>query len=208
MTAVDTPPAERRDATSHAVSSAQRSRRIDIIGVAAVVVIMLLGYFEVPFLGKTFDTSTRLWGGVIGCPEQIFPGVECDTIRGTDPRIDQGASAWQFRPWSELTNRQIGEGTIPLWNPTAAAGAPLAANMQSAALDPLFLPVLVHPSPLVWDVTILGTLILGALATYALAGCSVCVWSALSSVRRSSGSRATSSSIRTTLSFGGTCTSR
>jgi hypothetical protein len=144
----------------------RRTARADALGIAVVVLIMLLGYFEVPFLGKTFDTSAGLVG-LDGCRTAASRGV-CGVGSQSDPRVDPNASAWQFRPWSELTHREIGAGAVPLWNPTEAAGAPLAANMQSAALDPLFLPVLVDPSPLTWDLTVLATFILGAVAAYVL----------------------------------------
>ena len=46
------------------------------------------------------------------------------------------------------------DGELPLWNPYQGAGAPLAANMQSAVFDPLLLAVNLHPTPLTWDLSI------------------------------------------------------
>ena len=54
----------------------------------------------------------------------------------------------------------------PLWNPYQAAGSPLAANMQSAVFDPLLLAVNLHPTPLTWDLSIIGAFVLGAAAAY------------------------------------------
>ena len=50
--------------------------------------------------------------------------------------------------------------------PYQGAGAPLAANMQSAVFDPLLLAVNLHPTPLTWDLSIIGAFVLGAAAAY------------------------------------------
>ena len=65
-----------------------------------------------------------------------------------------------------MTQRAYADGELPLWNPYQGAGAPLAANMQSAVFDPLLLAVNLHPTPLTWDLSILGAFILGAAAAY------------------------------------------
>ncbi|HEX5009157.1 MAG TPA: hypothetical protein VFY71_02055, partial [Planctomycetota bacterium] len=44
--------------------------------------------------------------------------------------------ATQFQPWALLEQRQLDAGIPPLWNPYAACGQPLFANMQSAFLSP------------------------------------------------------------------------
>ena len=94
-----------------------------------------------------------------------FPGpAELPIAR--DFRPDRGASAWQSEPWAEVTHRAYADGELPLWNPYQGAGAPLAANMQSAVFDPLLLAVNLHPTPLTWDLSILGAFVLGAAAAY------------------------------------------
>src|SRR5262249_40773524 len=55
------------------------------------------------------------------------------------------------------------------WNPYEGAGTPLLADSPSAALDPLLLPVNLHPTPRTWDLVIVGCFLLGAVATYAFA---------------------------------------
>src|SRR5437588_454200 len=50
--------------------------------------------------------------------------------------------------------------------PYQGAGAPLAANAQSAVFDPLTLAVNLHPTPLTWDLSFLVVFLLGAAATY------------------------------------------
>ena len=66
----------------------------------------------------------------------------------------------------KVTQRAYADGELPLWNPYQGAGAPLAANMQSAAFDPLLLAVNLHPTPLIWDLSIVGAFVLGAAAAF------------------------------------------
>ena len=78
----------------------------------------------------------------------------------------RGASSWALEPWAEVTHRTYAAGEVPLWNPYQAAGSPHAANMQSAVFDPLLLGVNLHPTPLTWDLSIIGAFVLGAAAAY------------------------------------------
>ncbi len=56
-----------------------------------------------------------------------------------------GVYLLQFYPWRQLATEQIRAGHWPLWNPTLGAGAPLAANLQTAAFYPPNLLFLVMP---------------------------------------------------------------
>ncbi|RLD09066.1 MAG: hypothetical protein DRI65_00160 [Chloroflexota bacterium] len=47
-----------------------------------------------------------------------------------------GTSSTQFVPWWDFSWRSILTGQLPLWNPLAGMGAPLAANYQSALFYP------------------------------------------------------------------------
>jgi hypothetical protein len=115
------------------------------------------------FFGHTFSAAgsgrTAGTNGSAGFPGQPY---------GTpDFRVDQGASTWALEPWAEVTSRAYANGEIPLWNPYQAAGAPHAANMQSAVFDPLLLAVNLHATPLTWDLSFLAAFLLGAAAAYA-----------------------------------------
>lgn len=67
----------------------------------------------------------------------------------------------QFQPWFALTAERAAEGELPLWNPRAAAGQPLIANLQSA----VFSPFAIFRRTLAPDVALLAA----ALAKMALA---------------------------------------
>lgn len=47
-----------------------------------------------------------------------------------------GTYLLQFFPWRQLAVKQVRAGHWPLWNPYLGAGAPLAANLQTAAFYP------------------------------------------------------------------------
>lgn len=56
--------------------------------------------------------------------------------------------ATQFEPWDRFAAREAAAGRVPLWNPLEGAGAPHAANAQSAVFFPLtYLPGLFGPGP-------------------------------------------------------------
>ncbi len=133
-------------------------RRREIVGILAVLAIVLIAYREVAFAGKTFDTSS-LTAGVNGYDAATAPKVNAF-------RVDPGASAWQMIPQAQVTHRQISQRKVPLWNPYEGAGAPLAANTISAVFDPLSLAINLHPTTLIWDLSLLLAFLLGGVATY------------------------------------------
>ncbi|MCL4395441.1 MAG: YfhO family protein [Chloroflexi bacterium] len=83
----------------------------------------------------------------------------------TQPTRDAGASAFQTEPLNRLASRMWKAGQLPLWNPYAGLGVPLAANMQSGAFYPLSLLTALAPDNLwVWvsdALTLLGFLTAG-----------------------------------------------
>lgn len=134
----------------------------DAAGLVASCLVVLIAY--APILnGYTLSAAGngRAEGTNGSAP---FPGEPRPTP--TDFRLDVGASTWQFEPWAEVTHRTFADGEIPLWNPYQAAGAPHAANMQSAVFDPLLLAVRLSPTPLTWDLSIIGAFVLGAAAAF------------------------------------------
>ncbi len=50
-----------------------------------------------------------------------------------------GATYLQFQPWWHAVAEAYRAGRLPLWNPYAGFGAPLAANPQAAAFSPFVL---------------------------------------------------------------------
>ncbi len=152
--------------TRHA--QARRSRRPPLLA-RATALPLLLGLFavavclysyEVVFLGRTFS-PLGLVPGVMGeAGAWGYPGE----TRPDFYRVDPGAAAWQFEPWSREVGNAYLEGRVPLWNAHQGFGAPFLANAQSGGLDPLRLPLFLSRDPLVWDLYYLGRAFLGLVA--------------------------------------------
>jgi hypothetical protein len=137
-------------------------RKWDVLGILASIAVVLVAYSGVAFGGRTFDTSSEV-SGVNG----NLPPTGVAAFKGPDLiRPDKGAGVWQTTPWAQVTHRQIIQGRWPLWNPYQGIGQPLAANMQSAAFDPLFLAIDLHPTTRTWDLTYLFVFVLGSVTTY------------------------------------------
>lgn len=143
-----------------------RRYRSDILALLLVCGAVLAGFFEVPFMGRTFSAAYTT-ASANGLTDHVGPPGQVVDVPTDDVRVDRGASAWQFEPWGEVVARSIRSGQWPLWNPYSATGKPLAANMQSAAFDPLLLPVHLHATPLLWDLCFLFAMLLGAVGGYA-----------------------------------------
>jgi len=135
----------------------------DVLGLLASCLVVVVAFSPILFFGHTISAAGN--GKAAGTNGwQPFPGQPLPPA--PDFRADPGASVWQLEPWGEVAHRAYTDGDFPLWNPYEGAGAPLAANMASAALDPLLFAVYLHPTPLVWDLSIIGAFIFGAAAAY------------------------------------------
>jgi len=158
------------DATSEVLAEAERlsqpDRRVlvpNLVGLAVSCLVVLVAFSPILIGGRTLGAAGKGPAGTNGTAP--FPGQPTADY-GFDFRPDKGASTWALEPWAEVTHRILSDGEIPLWNPYEAAGAPHAANMQSAVFDPLLLAVNLHPTPLTWDLSIVGAFVLGAAAAY------------------------------------------
>ena len=139
-----------------------RAHRLDVAGALASCFLLFVIFAPVLFQDRTLSSAAYTLGtnGL-----EPFPGQ--DPVGEPDRyRLDVSASALQFEPWAEVISESWWDGELPMWNPYQGAGTPMAANMSSAAFDPLVLPVNLHPTPWVWDLNMLATMALGAIATY------------------------------------------
>jgi len=130
-----------------------------------VCVVVLIGYYEIPFDGKTFSAADQAVG-VQGCGT---PTGACTRHSPGDPRVDPYAGSWALDPWGQVVHRELSDGEVPLWNPYQGIGMPLAGNMQSSVFDPLLAVFHVHPTLLVQDLSFLVALLLVGLGGYAAA---------------------------------------
>lgn len=137
----------------------------ELLGLIVSCLVVVIAFSPVLFFGHTLSAAGggRAAGTNGSAP---FPG---QPYSPPELRVDVGASTWALEPWAEVTSRAYANGEIPLWNPYQAAGAPHAANMQSAVFDPLLLAVNLHPTPLIWDLAVIGAFLLGAASAYVFA---------------------------------------
>lgn len=135
---------------------------------AAVVAVVFgaflaLAFAEVTLGDRTFAPNGRL-ATQSGFPEVDYP---YETPQRAVVR-DGGAFAWFFEPMAVVVHDAYADGALPLWNPYAGLGTPLAGNFQSAPASPLVLPVVAHPSQDAWDLLLLLRLLVGGVGCFAL----------------------------------------
>ncbi len=82
--------------------------------------------------------------------------------------LDVEGAAWVDEPSPHLAAASLGAGELPLWTSGTGLGAPLAANLNSGAGNPLQLPLNLAPTQLRADLFYLARLLLLALGTFLL----------------------------------------
>ncbi|MCX6024329.1 MAG: hypothetical protein NTZ05_21895, partial [Chloroflexi bacterium] len=87
-----------------------------------------------------------------------------------DEVVYWGTPLLQFYPWRFLAVDALASGVWPLWNPWSDFGAPLAANLQTAAFSPLNLIYLALPVETAMGWTIVLHVALAGLLMYWCAG--------------------------------------
>ena len=78
-----------------------------------------------------------------------------------------GVPLLQFYPWQRMAAEYYQAGQLPLWNPLAGSGAPLAANLQTGAFYPLNFLYLLLPTEYAMGYTAVLHVILAGLFMYA-----------------------------------------
>jgi hypothetical protein len=141
-------------------------RRVQAIPRAAAIVLVIL-----PLL---FTGRAMLTGRVYGPVDLLYLDGPHDDFRADYgiARIHNGMTGdpfAQFVPWQKAVRDALHRHEWPLWNPTLLAGAPLAAELQSAPYDPLNILGLLLPLDLFFGFEASMTLFLAALFAYAFA---------------------------------------
>src|SRR5512141_322008 len=78
-----------------------------------------------------------------------------------------GVPLLQFYPWQHAAIDAYQHGQLPLWNSLVGSGAPLAANLQTAAFYPLNFLYLFLPTEYAMGYTAILHVILAGLFLYA-----------------------------------------
>ncbi len=129
---------------------------------ALLLFLALHGVFfhDVLFEGRSLSAATLVAGltptGPVDAPETAAP----------PHLLDVEGAAWVDEPSPYLARAAFAAGELPLWSPGSGLGAPLAANLNSGAGNPLQLPLNLWPSPWHADLFHLGRLLLLACGTW------------------------------------------
>jgi hypothetical protein len=134
----------------------------------SLLVLALLAFF---FWDVVFGKSTFLTSVFTFLPSTTPYGSYGYTGHRTSsqPTRDSGASSWHHEPLNRLAARMFKAGQLPLWNPHAGTGVPLAANLQSGALYLLNAPTFIAPDTawvLAMDLSTLFGLFIAGYFTY------------------------------------------
>jgi len=94
--------------------------------------------------------------------------------------VDAGAGGVQGEPNLPLLRHQyVNERVVPLWDPYAGYGSPLAADQQSQPFYPLTLALLLHVGPRTYGWFLLARLFLAGIASYFYLRFFVSFWAAI-----------------------------
>ncbi len=144
------------------LSRLPRTREVLLVGLLFALV--LVAVFPRIVAGTATFEPNGLFAGQTGSPprEYPYPPPARPVVR------DAAAVPWIFAPATEVVHRAYAAGELPLWNPYAGLGAPLAGSFQPAVFGPFAAPVHAHPTQHVRDLVALLRLLVGGLGCFAL----------------------------------------
>jgi hypothetical protein len=130
--------------------------------VALLLIALILTFFyDIVFQGKTLMTTNSV-PGTMHIGAYNYQGPQPPAVHVIDP----AASAQIHEPTTHLTSLLYKKGIIPLWNPHAAIGIPLNADMISAVFFPLSFMLYRDPRAWMWDVFMLLRIFIAGLLAY------------------------------------------
>ncbi|TMA75833.1 MAG: YfhO family protein [Deltaproteobacteria bacterium] len=131
---------------------------------AALLVTHVLFFHDVLFGHRSLSPATFTSGltpsGPFGAPPPSAP----------PHLLDVEGAAWVDEPSPYLVASGWRAMEPPLWTPAEGLGAPLAANLNSGAANPLHLPLALWPGPLAFDLFALARLALLGIGTTVFLG--------------------------------------
>jgi hypothetical protein len=135
-------------------------------GVQAFLILgLLLNVLFFPALWGGRTLMTGVWDAPSITPSGAYHVDPLPKRVGRTP--DPGAPAWQTEPWFKIISHQLlSEHRLPLWNPYAAYGTPLAAAMQPQPYYPLTALLALHTTPTTYSFFIVGRLLVAGLLMF------------------------------------------
>lgn len=144
----------------------RRIARNDILLVnLALGVLIIIFFYDIIFLGRTLVTSSFMWGVMGQSTPFGYPSGPPDyNVYLLDPL----ASAVGAEPTVEKAGSLLRDLQLPLWDTNLALGRPLLASL-GAIVSPIRLPLMLWPSPEMWDIFLIARFFVAGLFTYLLA---------------------------------------
>src|SRR3989344_6348218 len=125
--------------------------------ILSISVIFFWQFFLKGLLPIPSDTIVGLYHPFRDLYTKDYPrGIPFKNFLITDPVRQQ-------IPWKKLAVENIKELKIPIWNPYSFSGTPLLANLQSSALYPLNILLLLLPFSLGWSLMIVFQIVLAGI---------------------------------------------
>lgn len=145
----------------------RRTTTREAVVVAAVLMVLTVGFFpDVVLGGRTLSTSA-LGRGVMGkAPPYQYSGPKPKLNRYL---LDPLASRAGSEPVAEKVSTVWRRGSIPLWDRNIGLGRPLLAAWHTEIVSPVRLPISLWPSPAMWDLLLLARFVVAGFFTYLLA---------------------------------------
>jgi len=135
---------------------------------ALLILTVILNSLFLPCLwgGKTLLMSAQGVASIVATGAYGSRPVE----HGSPVTPDAGAPAWFSEPAFQIVADQYWrEHSLPVWNPYAAYGTPLAAAMQPAPFYPLTVLLSTHLSPRTYDLFVVARLLIAGLLAFLFA---------------------------------------
>lgn len=128
--------------------------------------LIVIFFYDIVFLGRTLVTSATQPGVMGFSPPFGYPAGHPDS---NPYLIDPLASAGGAEPIVQRMGGLIRDLEFSLWNPNIALGRPFLAGASNANFSPIRLPLMLWPTPEMWDAFLLTRFFVAGLFTYLLA---------------------------------------
>lgn len=125
-----------------------------------LTLVLVIAFYDIIFLGKTFKVSTTVAQALSYGPYQQL---------GNKPRyipVNGQDSAIMEEPIYEFIKQNLRRGILPLWNPHQACGYPLIAMMEVGIFFPLSILMYLLPQMVAWDILIFSRFFLAGIFTF------------------------------------------
>ncbi len=129
-----------------------------VAGILSLV--LVIAFYDIVFLGKTFKVSTTVSQALPYGPYQ-----QLSNKPGTIP-VNGQDSAIMEEPIYEFIKQNLRRGIFPLWNPHQACGYPLIAMIEVGIFFPLSIIMYLLPQMYAWDILIFSRFFFAGLFTF------------------------------------------